>query len=356
MELLHTFFLVIGIANFAGGLLSVFSWPFIRKRYKEGKKVDKGEYATIIIPFKGKNIDNLHFFFEQDYERYEVILVVDTENEANFLKKKFKNARIEITEKLPSCSGKISALLTGIKKAKGNIYVFADADIKPNKEWLSYLIGGLNKNIATSYRWYFKNALLSVWNASVAAIMFYNAFNFAWGGATAIKKDVFEEIGIENIWRKEVVDDLTLTMAAKKRYGIKFIPQAMAPSDEEINIFSWMNKEMAWVRYYFPSLWKIAFFINIGMRASNIAGFILLFFYPLVGFLLISPILFDFLRGWQEYHTFANLTMLPKEKFISPFLHSIYRPLISFIISYNLISSAFIKEIEWGGRKYVIKH
>ena len=112
---------------------------------------------------------------------------------------------------------------------------------------------------------------------------------------------------------------------------------------------------MVWVRYYFPWLWKVAMFFNIGMRISNIAGLILIFFHPLIGFLLISPILFDFIRGWQEYNTFKELMEYPEEKFLLAYYHILLRPLASFIISYNLLSSLFIKEIEWQGRKYIIQ-
>lgn len=350
------FFLAIGILNFFGGVLSVVSWVFIKNKYKKKPLLKEERKVSVIIPCKGK-ID-LHYFEKQDYQNYEIIVVVDNEKEKEAVKKKIKTGKVKviISKKYKGCSGKNAALLTGIEIANGEIYVFADADIKPHKKWLYYLVASLNENASTTYRWYFGNPLLCVWNAAIAAILFYKRFNFAWGGSMAIKRKVFEKLDIKNIWKNEFVDDLTLTKELKENgYEIKFVPQAIAESEEEEEILKWMNKQMVWIRYYFPFLWKMALFFNIGMRVSNIAGFIIIFFHPLIGFLLISPILFDFIRGWQEYDTFVKLMEYPKKKFLSPIYHVLFRPLASFIISYNLISSLFIKEIEWQGKKYVIR-
>jgi len=246
------FLLTAAILNFSGGVLSVISWFFVKRKYgKIEVKKEKGK-ASIIIPFKGKNHENIKYFLNQSYGDYEVIVVVDDEEEANKIRYDVKTI---ISKKLPTCSGKISALLTGIEEAKGSIYVFADGDIRPHKNWLIYLISSLNeKTIATSYRWYFENAILSVWNGAVASILFYNAFNFAWGGSTAIYKNDFEKLGIKEIWKNEIVDDLTLTMVAKKNgYKINFVPQAISEADEE-DEFKCMNKEMAWIKFYLPSL------------------------------------------------------------------------------------------------------
>jgi len=349
------FLLAVGILNFSGGILSFVSWFYVKRKYRKKPKLEKEKKVSVIIPCKGEI--ELENFENQNYKNYEVIVVVDTEQEAYELKERIKNDRlkVEITKKFSECSGKNSALLTGIKRASGDILVFADCDIKPHKNWLSYLVSSLNKNVTTTYRWYFNHPLLAVWNAAIASVFFYKKFNFAWGGSTVIRRRLFEELGIEKIWEREFVDDLTLTKTLKENgVEIKFVPSAIVESREEKDIFKWMNRQFAWIRHYFPSLWKTALFFNIGMRISNIVGFFIIFIHPIIGFLLISPLLFDFVRGWQEYDTFVKLMEYPKEKFISPAYHILLRPLASFIISYNLISSLFAREIEWKGKKYVI--
>ena len=352
--LLHIFLFIAGAANLAGGIMSVAAWPFVRKKYEEAEQVYDGKKVSVIIPFKGKNFDNISYFLNQMYDDYEIIVVVDDERDGEFIDKR---ARIIVNKNIPTCSGKISALLTGIEAANGEIYVFADADIKPHERWLSYLVGNLNGGVSTSYRWYFKHKLLSSWNCAAASLLFYRSFNFAWGGATAIERELFKKLGIEKVWRNEIVDDLTLTRAIKEKgYRINFVPQAIAEADEEIDIVKWMNKQMAWVRHYFPSLWKIALFLNVGMRVSNIAGIVVLPFFPITGILLLSTIIFDFPRGYEEYKSFKKLMKYSPSKFLPGYIYAILRPAVSFLLTYNIISSAFVKKIEWGGRIYEVKN
>lgn len=333
--------------------MSVISWFFIKKKYRKKTCFDKGEMVSVIIPSKGEI--NLKKFEEQEYENYEIIVVVDEIEEKNKIEKiKGEMTTVEISKNYDGCSGKNSALLTAIEKARGEIFVFADDDIEPHPKWLQYLVSSMEE-ISTTYRWYFKRPFLCVWNASVASVLFYKRFNFAWGGSTAIRKDVFEKLNIREIWKKNWVDDLTLTKILKKNgIEIKFVPQAISESREEKEVFKWMNREFAWIRRYFPFLWRTALFFNLGMRISNIIGMFYIFINPLTGFLLISPLLFDFLRGYQEYSTFVQLMEYPKEKFLSPVYHILLRPVASFAISYNLISSIFINKVEWKGKTYSI--
>ncbi|HHF56047.1 MAG TPA: glycosyltransferase family 2 protein [Thermoplasmatales archaeon] len=355
MDILLLFLFAAGVLNFLGGVLAVISWPLVRRRYGRKPGDKNNRKVSVIIPSKG-NIQ-LEYFEEQDYNNYEVIVVVDSEEEKREVENRVRSrkTKVIVADTYEGCSGKNAALLTGIKEADGEIFVFADDDIKPHKKWLRYLVAGTSNGCSTTYRWYFKNPLLCVWNAAIAAIMFYERFAFCWGGSTAIKRTVFEEADVEKIWKNEIVDDLTLTKALKKKgFSIKFVPQAMVESEEEKEIFKWMSKEFAWIKCYFPSLWSLALFLNIGMRISNIAGIIVLPFHPFIGLLLLSSFLFDFVRGWQEYRTFITLMEYPCSRFIHPIYHVILRPVASFIISYSILSSAFIKKVEWGGREYII--
>jgi len=352
---LHLFLLAIGILNFAGGILSVFSWIFVRKKYEDSFPTGEDKKVSVIVPSKGE-ID-MRGFENQVYDNYEIIVVVDGEDEKRKVEKKIKGkkTRIVISEQYEECSGKNSALLTGVKNADGDIFLFADDDIHPHPKWISYMVNPL-ENVTTTYRWYFHNPILCVWNAAIAAVMFYPRFNFAWGGSTAIKREVFEKYDIGEIWKKELVDDLTLTKVMKENgVNIKFVPQAMVESKPEKKVLKWMNREFAWLRYYFPSLWATALFFNAGLRISNIAGFVFLFIDPLIGVLLLSSLLFDFIRGWQEYATYLHLMEYPKEKFLHPAYHFFLRPLASFIIFYNILTSIFIRKIKWQGREYSIR-
>ncbi len=376
INLLEAIFWVVGIISFSGGVLFILSWVQIKWKYKKEAKRDLPSHSSkvsIIVPCKeiDKNFyENVKAICNQNYENFQIIFIADSTSDPAFeeLEKTVANnpkVSITISDMLEGCSGKNSALIKGIKGAKDpDIYVFADADIKPHKDWLLHLVSPLYKEgvgATTGYRWYFphdfQSLLTSVWNASVASVLFYDFLNFAWGGSTAIRKKLFEELRVADAWKNELVDDLILTKILKEHgYKIEFVPSCIIESYEKEDLhhlMKWTATQMSWVRHYFPSLWKVAFLINIGLRFANITGIVLIFTgYPIIGFLMFSPVIFDFVRGWQEFDTFKLLMNYPREKFGSVLAHAITRPFVSFIISYNLLSSLFMREIEWEGRIY----
>ena len=53
----------------------------------------------------------------------------------------------------------------------------------------------------------------------------------AWGGSTAIRKNVFEKLHIKEEWKTAISDDLVLTAAVKKaEYTIYFEPKCIMES------------------------------------------------------------------------------------------------------------------------------
>ena len=368
---------IIGIISFSGGVLSILSLIQIRLRYKKINYFPSHtQKASIIIPCKGKDEnfeENIKSFLNQNYENYEVICVVDSPSDPSFaelerIAMKNQKMRVEISDLLESCSGKNSALLKGVKKSKdADVFVFADADIRPHKDWLSDLLAPLDDEkigATTGYRWYFAHditsLLLSVWNAAISSVLFYDILNFTWGGSTAIKKRIFEELKIAEVWKKSLVDDLSLTGVLKKNgYKIRLVPSCIVESYEEAgftSLLKWATKQICWVKFYFSSLWKMAVILNVGLKFTNVFGLFIIFIgYPIPGILMFSPIIFDVFRGWLEFNTFKSLMNYPQNKFRSPFPHAIIRPFASFLITYNLISSIFVRKIEWGGRKYTLK-
>ena len=75
MEPFHLFLLTAGILNFAGGVLSVASWGFVRRKYEKTPDGRKDYRVSVIVPSRG-GID-VKAMENQDYEDYEIIVVVD---------------------------------------------------------------------------------------------------------------------------------------------------------------------------------------------------------------------------------------------------------------------------------------
>ena len=117
-------------------------------------------------------------------------------------------------------------------------FVFIDSDSRPPKEWLRHLVAPLEDpsiGAATGYRWFisrnetFASEMRNMWNASIASALGPNRkTNFCWGGATAIRREVFERLDIREKWRGTLSDDFTLTRAIKDEgLEIHFVPRGV---------------------------------------------------------------------------------------------------------------------------------
>jgi len=370
---MYMFFLILGLLAVFGSiiLICLFLYTYFKNKSKISLDIDKK--VAIIIPCKGliKNLENnLRAICEQDYQNYKVIFVLDSKEDSaypiiNKIVRSSNKASIEFAEKINESSGKISALITGIKKTGDvDIYVFADSDILPHKSWLTYLVSNLKeKNIGatTGFRWFFpsnfKSYLTSSWNMASMISILHPRSSFAWGGSTAIKKTIFEKLRIESKWIKGFSDDLILTEAVRKAgYKIKFVPRCIVESPEETNIMKflhWGTQQFIWVRWYYPLIYFIGFFSALLLQVFIILGFILLFTELIIpGILMISTLFFEMVYGLTGIMVFRSLMDYPKEKFGKIIPYAIFMPIVFILFTYNLILSGIKQEIKWGDRYY----
>ena len=371
--MIYIILLILGILAILGELLFIFLWVGTRWTYRKEPTSSYSPTACVIVPCKGvdKNFrENINAICNQNYKNYKIIFVTDSTKDPAYseLKDIISNnqkAKIEIAEIIKGCSGKIAALIKGIKTSDDvDVYVFADSDIKPHKDWLRYLISHLNEKkvgATTGFRWYFphdlRSSFISTWNlASILSIM-YGAFNYAWGGSTAISKKLFEELNIEKKWKRGFSDDLILTKAVKQAgLKIKFVPKCVVESTDDTDIhtfFKWGTTQYTWVRWYYPSVWIISFIGIVGLKFLTLLGIgLLITGVILPGLLMISTIFFEMLYGWLGFSTFKKTMWYPKERHGFALAYTIMMPAIFFLISYNMLASLFKREIVWKGRKY----
>ena len=123
------------------------------------KNKDKKYYeyfpkVGVIVPCKNLIMgfeENINALCTLDYPSYDIVFVIDSKIDPvyNILKeicKKCEHARIIISDYKEKCSGKISALITGVDQIGDvEVYVFADCDIKPHKIWLKKLVSFLSE-------------------------------------------------------------------------------------------------------------------------------------------------------------------------------------------------------------------
>jgi ceramide glucosyltransferase len=371
--MLYILLLLIGLLVFFVSLVPISLFMFLYIKNKTKPDLCSTYKVAVIVPCKGlgENLkENLTAICSQDYENYQVIFVLDSSQDpayplVNKIVHNIHNAHIEFSEKIPEASGKIGALISGVKTAGSvDVYVFADSDIKPHNKWLAFLVAGLSEKkvgATTGFRWFFphdrKTALISTWNMTSMTSLFHPLSNCAWGGSTAIKKSLFDRLPIESKWRKGFSDDLILTEVVKKAGCIiKFVPSCIveSPAEKDIKKFlNWGTQQFTWVRWYNPVLWFFSFCGMVLLQFIMLLGVILLFTgYVLPGLLMVSPLVIEMIYGLVGILTLRRLMQYPREKFGSVAPYFFMMPIINILFAYNLILSSVKKEIKWGGKYY----
>jgi cellulose synthase/poly-beta-1,6-N-acetylglucosamine synthase-like glycosyltransferase len=371
--MLYELLLLLGICALLGEI--IFLWLWIGGEWKSQKKPipSYSPKTCVIVPCKGTTNDfneNVKAICNQNYNHYSVVFVIDSKQDPAYtslqdLCKTTTNSTIKITDRNPTCSGKIAALLTGIKTAGDlDVYVFADSDIRPHSEWLRYLVSYLNQDtigVTTGYRWYFpsdfKSSLLSTWNLAGISFLGHPRLNYTWGGSTAIKKHLFDTLDIKQQWAQGFSDDLILTKCVKNAgYMVKFIPQCIVESydDAKIRTFlQWGTTQYTWVKWYYPSLWFLSCIGLVGLKVVTLLGIVLISVGLLLpGLIMVSTIVFEICFGLLGFRQCKKIMIYPPQRIGTSLKYGLIMPLVFFLISYNFITSFFKKTIVWKDQCY----
>jgi cellulose synthase/poly-beta-1,6-N-acetylglucosamine synthase-like glycosyltransferase len=262
---------------------------------------DFAPFATVICPCKGDEEglkENLEKIFKQEYPAYEVVFVVDDENDpaatiidrsisrenhpvgetpTPLLRKKGSFfAKLVVASKATDSSQKVENLREAVLHAdeRSEVFVFVDSDARPSTDWLRSLVLPLeneNVGVATGYRWFispkptFASELRNVWNASIASQLGPNTNgNFCWGGSMAILRHTFEKLSIRKKWHGTLSDDFTVMRAIRDAgLEIVFVPQALTPTIDDCSfreLAEFTTRQMKITRVYAPKFWLISFF------------------------------------------------------------------------------------------------
>lgn len=365
--------MILGSIGVIGECYIISLWIVAYRRTKKRVFFSYYPAASVIVPCKGVDHgfhDNILGFLTLEYPKYSLIFVVDSTDDPAYdvlcrLTEKKPNVHIICTTPVSGCSGKVAALLTGLEvENDAEVLVFADSDIKPDVHWLTNMVLPLQDTTVgavTGYRWYFptnwKTLLISAWNMVSIVFMFYPSYTFAWGGSTAIRKNVFEHLHIKEKWRTAFSDDLVLTIAVKKAgYSIYLQPKCIMESPPEISIrrfIRWGTRQYTWVRWYYPFFWFFSFVGFIGAQVVIAFGLLLLLLgYYLPGVLLSSLIVFEILYGFVGIHILPKTMVYPEDRYRLKMGYALLSPLVFLLLAQNTFLSALKKEIKWAGRTY----
>ncbi len=388
--------MLIYVFYFSAAILVLLGWQSLRggisyleffRKELAAPPSDFAPFCSIIAPCRGLDDgldENLAALFRQNFPKYEIIFVVDDAADAAVgVIKKLIAAHLSISAKLVIApiavvsSQKVENLREAVRHVsdESQAFVFVDSDARPNQNWLRNLIAPLQSEkigAATGYRWFisrknnFASELRVVWNASIASSLGANqAKNFCWGGATAMRRDVFERLEISEKWRGTLSDDFTVTRILKAaNLPIYFVPQALTATVEDCNFSDFAEfstRQMKITRVYAAHLWKASLVGSFVFSAVFWTGIALLFVTAGVHFwltfLLVGAIFWlgagkSLLRlkavrlSLKDYDKELKKQILP---------HIILWTITPLIYFYNSTCALCSRKIVWRGINYELK-
>lgn len=331
--------------------------------------------ATVIVPVKGEEEglrENLAALAALDYPDYELLIVARQASDIPAGVLPAHGKVVLAHEPESETAEKIQNLLAAVKAARKRteVLAFADSDGRVNPRWLQALVAPLAEKgvgASTGYRWFtpvppdFWSLMRSVWDAVAVGMLGPGGNRFAWGGAMAIRKDVFFETRVPEYWEGAVSDDYALSRAVRAAgLRIAYAPGALTPCFDHTTarlFFAWIRRQMTITRVYEPRLWWPALAAHViycaGMAASIAA---IMAGNRVAEWALIAQLSPGMLKGLNRA-TLAKAAMPEQEAWFKRhmWVHAIWVPLATWIWLAALVASAGGNTIEWRGRRYELR-
>lgn len=346
-----------------------------------------GDYSPkvcVILPCKGLDpgfVENIQRLLKQNYANFEVIFSVASSDDPAY--KALMNTRSELVATKTVVAGisttraqKINNQLRALEEipADAEVLVFVDSDVIARNDFLQRLIAPLVEprvGVTTGYRFYISSIgnlpsqLRSLWNRVSAWEMASPSCAFAWGGAMAIRRSVFDKAQVLAAWDRAADDDLSLTTAVKALgLDVHFVPQCLVASDGDATIeeiFDWTNRQLILTKVYYPKLWYRAI-----SRALIMAIWLLSVVCAVVGWQVSQD-------PWLGFAAVAGLSLLPLELVFMVLARRLWQrvltensqyirdsflssctslPLAHLVLPFMTLFSIFTNRIRWRGIKY----
>jgi hypothetical protein len=379
--------IVQGIVSLLSGIRA---WLFARKDLRKPPRRPM-EPATVIMPCKGAEPTLAHTvasLLAQDHDDYELIFVVESGDDpacaviraglaqaANMR----RHARLVVAGVGTGRSRKVHNLLAGVDAARpeSKVLMFLDSDAIPGRQHLARLATRLHKphiGATTGYRWYLPSgglvqAVCCIWNAAALTLLGSHRHNFCWGGATAIRRDVFERIGVLQRWHGALSDDYQLTRCVREaRLAIRFVPgcgvATLAPARWR-DFLNFAHRQFVITRVCGPRLWALgtawcALFCGL-LTAGAVAGLRLavagnaaradLHDRVLLG-VALTLLGLCMAKSVFRFLLVRRVVPDPAQRRGALLVDVLLAPLVAFVTLGLLISSAFTRRIRWRGTTY----
>lgn len=342
--------------------------------------------VSVILPCKGLDQefeDNIRSILDQDYPDFEVVFVTATDDDpacaaireilaepghvrATLMAAGFSERRSE----------KVNNQLRGIAGAREDTeaFVFVDSDVRAGKDFLRNLVAPLQEagvGASTGFRWYdaegggLAGYLQSAWNGGGLTLLADPRLAYAYGGAMAILRRTFQDVGVGARWNDTLSDDMMLTQAVSAAgLTIRFVPACMTVSRERrtlAGVLEWTNRQTVVLKVYAFRKWAFIFLMHATLAVALVAGLALTLtglamdrhmVWP--GILMLSVIAAECLGGLLIVQ--AVRQVLPSIRFTAARTALLIgsAPLAMLLILHNNLRSLGTNEIQWRGTVYRI--
>jgi ceramide glucosyltransferase len=348
---------------------------------------DPGFYAphtAVLCPCKGleQGLErNLTALTEFDHQNYEVFFILASESDpAHSIVKRVaaasrRKAHVIIAGQPQGCGEKVNNLRAAMEQlpTEFEFLVFADSDGRPGKSWLQKLVAPLKDpriGATTTMRWLIPNrsnvatALLACWNAPVVTMLSEKGRNFCWGGGTAIRRSVFDQIGVVEDWRNSVSDDYSMTRALQRAgRSILFVPECLTLSYVETDfagLLEFTNRQILITRVYDQQTWAfglathalycLTLLLGVSLWLGDVFATLPSFHLAILTFL---PVLLAVIRGALRVVGVTEVLPAARSQIMSQaWIYILLTVFIPFLYLVNFVTSLVTRKIRWRGVDY----
>jgi ceramide glucosyltransferase len=237
---------------------------------------------ALIVPVAGAPpglAERLLALLQQDYPDYQVIFATrDRQDPATGIIAALiwgkPRARLVAAGPARHCGQKNYNLLAGVRLAgeAPEILAFCDSNQKAPPDFLRRLAAPVARGDAAVTSGYHHiipgDNRLATWGRAVSVLTLYLTkavpwLNQPWGGATAIRRDLFTALKVDRLWAETVVDDVSLAarlVRARVPVALSLGADLATPLSGETfaSWESWLFRQWIYLKYYLPGSWLAA--------------------------------------------------------------------------------------------------
>ncbi len=268
-------------------LVALLTWEHCRYARSCIRSLDQYQpvgRVALFAPCKGLDLDleaNLCALFEQDYDDYEIVFIVESADDlaCPAIRRAMAAhpdvpARVVVAGRATDSGQKVHNLRVATEHLSQKIkyLAFVDSDARPGPKWLRALVAPLDQpewGAVTGYRWFtperfsVANALVYSMNCDVISLLTRSSHYLIWGGSWSIRRRLFDAIGLRNAWKGTLSDDLVASrLMRRSRLQVRFQPGCVvaSPLDQSpTHALSFLRRQYVIARLYTFDWWFFSF-------------------------------------------------------------------------------------------------